>query len=88
MLGNPRLGSPSLAVGVGHVASALGQLSVPREDEDPITDVRGTDGGCRHAVPLRVVPALGQISEYSSQPVVRNESAEGWHVLHEDESRS
>jgi hypothetical protein len=70
-----------LAVGVGHLAP-------PREDEDPITDVRGTDGGRRHAVPLRIVPALGQVSENSSQPVVRNESAEGWHVLHEDESRS
>jgi len=73
--------SPSFAVGVG-------QFAPPREDEDPVTDVRGTDGCRRHAVPLRVVPALGQVSEYSSQPVVRNESAEGWHVLHEDDPRS
>lgn len=44
----------SLAVGVGH-------------DEDAIAPVRGADGGCRYAVPLRVVPALGQASEYSSE---------------------
>ena len=73
--------SASLARGVGHVRK-------PSEDEDPVADVRSTHGRRRHAVPLRVVPALGQISEYSSQAPVKNEMAEGWHVLQEDESGS
>lgn len=45
----------SCACGVGH-------------DEDPVTAVRGADGGSRYAVPFRVVPDLGQVSEYSSEP--------------------
>ena len=66
--------------------SGVGQSAPPREYEDPVPDVRRTNGCRRYAVPLRIVPALGQVSEYSSEPPVRNETAEGWDVLHEDES--
>lgn len=45
----------SCATGVGH-------------NEDPVTAVRGADGGSRYAVPFRVVPDLGQVSEYSPEP--------------------
>lgn len=54
----------STARGVGH-------------DEDAVAEVRGTDGGRRDAVPLTVVPELGQISEYSSEP----QGKVPWHVL-------
>lgn len=68
--------------------SGVGHITAPCEYEDPVPDVRRTNGCRRYAVPLRIVPALGQVSEYSSEPPVRNETAEGWHVLHEDESWS
>jgi len=45
----------STTVGVGH-------------NEDAVTAVRGADGGSRYAVPLRVVPDLGQVSKYSPEP--------------------
>jgi hypothetical protein len=45
--------SASLARGVGH-------------DEDPITEVRGADGGSWYAIPFRVIPDRGQVSEYVS----------------------
>lgn len=53
--------------------------------EDPVTAVRGTDGGSRYAIPLRVVPARGQVPENSPEVPASKES---WNVLHEDESGS
>jgi hypothetical protein len=53
-----------LALGVGH-------------DEDPVTSVRGADGGSGYAVPLRVIPARGQVAEYVSH----SPSKETRHVL-------
>jgi hypothetical protein len=49
-------------------------------DEDPVTEMRGTDGCRRDAVPFTVVPARGQVSEY----VAHSSSKETWNVLHED----
>jgi len=60
-----------LLVGVGH-------------DEDPVTEVRGTDGGSRYAVPFALIPARGQVPEY----VAHSASKEPWDILHEDESGS
>ena len=34
-------------------------------EPDPVAAVRGADGGSRYAVPLRVVPARGQVCEYN-----------------------
>jgi hypothetical protein len=68
--------SPSFATpasGVGH-------------DVDPVTEVRGTDGGSRYAVPLRVIPERGQVPEYVSEPSVSPK--EPWDVLHEHEAGS
>ena len=61
----------SFATGVGH-------------NEDSVAEVRGTNGGCRNALPFAVVPELGQVSENSSE-------AQGkvpWHVLQQRESWS
>jgi hypothetical protein len=44
----------------------------------------GTNGGSRYAVPLRVIPALGQVPEYVGDCPVK----EAWNVLHEHVSRS
>jgi hypothetical protein len=52
--------------------------------EYPITSVRGADGGSGYAVPLRVIPDLGKVSEYVSHPP----SKEAWHVLHDREPGS
>jgi hypothetical protein len=58
--------SASFAVGVGH-------------KPDPISDVRGTEGASRYAVPLCVVPERGQVPENVAKPP----SKEPWDVLHE-----
>src|SRR5690606_3621870 len=50
-----RSGMGSLAVGVGN-------------NPDPVSLVRGANGCSWYAVPLRVIPALGQVSEYSFEP--------------------
>jgi hypothetical protein len=67
-------------VGVGQRPSLFGP-----DDEDPVTEVRGTNGGRWDAVPLRVIPALGQVSENFAHPP---SSKEPWYVLHEHVGRS
>jgi hypothetical protein len=52
--------------------------------EDPVTSVRGADGGSGYAVPLRVIPDLGQVAEYVSQP----SSKQAWDVLQDRVSGS
>jgi hypothetical protein len=52
--------------------------------EDPVTEVRGTNGRCRNALPLRVIPEAGQGPEYVSH----SSNKEAWDVLHEDVARS
>jgi hypothetical protein len=66
---------PSLLTGVGYS---------PRDHEQPVTPVRGADGLCRNAVPLRIVPARGQFSENRSKPATK----ESCDVLQHDESGS
>jgi len=46
--------------------------------------MRGTDGGSRYAVPRRVIPERGQVTEDG----IESSNKEPWHVLHEDEARS
>jgi len=41
--------------------------------------VRGADGRRRYAVPLRVIPERGQVSEYLSE----SKTKVAWHVLQE-----
>lgn len=65
----PRLAS--LAFGVGN-------------DEQPITLVRGTEGDRRYAIPVRVIPALGQVPENVAHPPIK----ESCHVLHDDDAGS
>jgi hypothetical protein len=57
----------SRAVGVGH-------------DPDPVAAVRGANGRSRYAVPLRVIPARGQVPEYAPH----SSSKESCDVLHDD----
>jgi hypothetical protein len=57
-------------------------------DEDSIASVRSAEGGSRKAVPLRVVPALGQASENLAKELSSLESKEVCHVLHDDVARS
>jgi hypothetical protein len=49
-------------------------------DPDPVSSVRGANGRSRYAVPLRVIPARGQVSEYA----LHSSSKESWDVLHDD----
>ena len=60
----------SRAVGVPHVGDNPG----------PVAAVRGANGASWNAVPLRVIPERGQVSENSSEPP----SKESCDVLHED----
>jgi hypothetical protein len=57
-----------MTVGVGH-------------DPDAVAEVRGTNGRRRNALPLRVIPEVGQPSEYV---VHSSPQKEAWDVLHED----
>ena len=57
----------SCATGVGH-------------KPEPVAAVRGANGRSRDAVPLRVIPARGQVSENS----VESSASEGGDVLHDD----
>lgn len=61
-----RSSAGSLAVGVG-------------QDKDPVSAVRGANGCSWHAIPFRVIPALGQVSENSSEP----QGKVPWDVLQE-----
>jgi hypothetical protein len=51
---------------------------------ESISDMWGTKGRRWNAVPFRVIPDLGQPSEYVSHPSI----TEAWDVLHEDEAGS
>jgi hypothetical protein len=51
---------------------------------DPITDVRGTDGRSRYAIPFRVIPDRGKVADH----FIDSPSKESCHVLHEDVSGS
>jgi hypothetical protein len=58
------------------------------DDPDPITEVRGADGRCRNAVPLRVIPERGQVPENLAERSAIVDSQEVSDVLHEDEAGS
>ena len=58
---------PSRAAGVGN-------------DPEPVASVRCANGGSRNAVPLRIIPDLGQPSENSLQPSIKQRCD----VLHDD----
>jgi hypothetical protein len=81
----------SSTVGVGHIPRALAAalLLLPPSsphvvgvghNEDPVTEVRGTNSGRRDALPFSVVPAGDQVPEY----VAHSSNKEPWDVLHED----
>jgi hypothetical protein len=61
----------SFAPGVGH-------------QPKPEPKVIGTSGRSRYALPFRVIPAGGQVSENSAQPP----SKDPWNVFHDNEPRS
>jgi hypothetical protein len=54
-------------------------------DEDSVAKMRGTDVCRRHAVPLRVIPARGQVAENFGHA---SSNKEPWDVLHERVTRS
>jgi len=51
---------------------------------EPISDMRGANGGSRNNLPLRIIPERGQVSENGSHP----ETKQAWDVLHDDVARS
>jgi hypothetical protein len=53
-------------------------------DKDAITSVRGADGGSGNAIPLRVIPARGQLTEYPPESA----NKESCDVLHDDDTGS
>lgn len=55
---------------------------------DPVTEVRGTEGSCRYAIPDSVIPERGQGSDDLSPHFPSVESKDVCHVLHDDEARS
>jgi hypothetical protein len=57
----------------------FGTLGVGHQPE-PVTSVRGANGGSGYAIPLRVIPARGQVSENSPE----SSSKESCDVLHDD----
>jgi hypothetical protein len=66
-----RLLTGTIPCGVGH-------------EPDPVSTVRGANGRSRYAIPFRVIPARGQVSENSPE----SSSKESWDVLHDDVSGS
>jgi hypothetical protein len=87
------------AIGVGHsgfrksrgerpaerIATALVLLaSGVGNNPESVASVRGTNGGRWYAVPLRVVPARGQVSENSAEPSAK----QSCDILHDDKSGS
>jgi len=64
-------GPEGVPFGVGH-------------QKDPLPQMRGTDGGSRYNLPLRVIPEEGKVSEY----LAHSPSKESWDVLHENDSGS
>jgi len=60
------------------LASGVGQYP------DAVSSVRGTNGGSWYAVPFRIKPERGQVSENVAQPSTKQRC----HVLHDDVSRS
>lgn len=73
----------SPVVGVGQYPSEFGPTG--SDDPDPVTEVRGTNGRRGNALPLRVIPELGQVSEYGVHSASHKEA---WDVFHEDEAGS
>jgi hypothetical protein len=73
---SPSLNSP--AEGVGHA-------SATPEDEDPGALVGGSDVRGGYNRPTRIVPEVGQGSEYNAEPSSVNEA---WNILQEDVRRS
>gem|GEM_PF-2477638 len=84
----------SVAVGVGHspvresgFSGSRSDVSLAmrvRNDEDSITEVIGANGCRWNAIPFRIIPARGQVSEYNVQPS-RKQRCD---VLHDDEAWS
>lgn len=68
-------------MGVRFQSVAVGVGKYPHS----ISPVRGANGTCWNTIPFRIVPALGQVSKYTSHVRVRQET---WDVLHEDEAGS
>jgi len=62
--------------GASWFALAVGVCNKP----EPVASVRGANGRSRDAVPLRVIPARGQVSENTLKPP----SKESCDVLHDD----
>jgi hypothetical protein len=60
-------------------------VSGVRHNEDPVTEVRGTEGGCGDTVPFRIEPERGQVPENLGHA---SSSKEPWDVLQEDEAWS
>jgi hypothetical protein len=49
------------------------------QEKEPVTAVRGANGRCGYAIPLRIIPERGQVSENSLDPP----NKESCDVLHE-----
>jgi hypothetical protein len=70
----PPFSRPSAATGVGS------------NGENPVTAVRGADGGSRYAVPRHVIPERGQVADHGSPDRSPMNSEDRGHVLHQHES--
>lgn len=66
------------------VVLAVGHLSPPRDDEETLSPVRGSDVGSTEIEPDRIVPRFGKVSENGSQSA-RSERCD---VLHDDDAGS
>jgi hypothetical protein len=60
------------------------EASIVGQYENPVPDMRGTNGGSRYAMPFRIKPDLGQRPEYS----VQSPSKQRCHVFQHNDSRS
>ena len=90
---------PSELVGVGHIGAKKLRGEHPADrsatafvllasgvgnNPQSVASVRGTNGGSRYAMPLRIVPERGHVSENRCKPSTKQRCD----VLHDDEARS
>lgn len=88
MTASCNIGPPVLLAPLTSVPLAVRASGEGSNGDEPVTEVRGTEGCCRNAIPDDIHPERGQVPDNLSPDGSIPDSKEVRHVLHEDVSRS